>query len=173
MEQGVEVFEQNRITKVKRIAPGGNERQNSVYNGLKYIDDKKCSVLIHDGVRPFIDTAVTREALRQLSDCDGVVLGVPVKDTIKEVKEGTVQRTLRRDTLWAIQTPQLFSYKPLYNAFVHAMKDTYFSTDDAALVEKYGGRLKIIKGSYTNIKITTPEDLLIAEALLEMRQGDG
>lgn len=169
MNEGVDLFERCTITKVKRIAPGGNERQDSVLNGLNLIDDKKSVVLIHDGVRPFLDTQISRNALAELYDCDGVVVGVPVKDTIKEVKGDTVCRTLRRDRLWSVQTPQIFPFKTLYNAYAMAKKESFYSTDDAALVEKYGGRIKTVMGSYKNIKITTPEDLMIAELFLRLR----
>ncbi|MBI5639769.1 MAG: 2-C-methyl-D-erythritol 4-phosphate cytidylyltransferase, partial [Nitrospirae bacterium] len=84
MEYVVDLFDEYKVSKVRRIAPGGRERQDSVFHGLKLIDDKKCTVLVHDGVRPLIEPEVVRNAICQLSDCDGVVIGVPVKDTIKE-----------------------------------------------------------------------------------------
>lgn len=169
MECGVEIFEQYNISKVKQIAPGGKERQDSVFHGLNLIDDKKCMVLVHDGVRPLIETHTIREAIKQLKDCDGVVIGVPLKDTIKEAKEGAIKKTLRRDMLWSIQTPQIFLYKLLYDAYEKALKDSFYSTDDSALVERYGGRIKVVMGSYTNIKVTTSEDLMIAELFLKLR----
>lgn len=171
MEYGVEIFENHSISKVKRIAPGGEERQDSVFHGLNLIDDKKCMVLVHDGVRPLIETHIIKKAIKQLKDCDGVVIGVPLKDTIKEVEKGAVKKTLKRDILWSIQTPQIFFYKSLRNAYEKAMKDSFYSTDDSALVERYGGQIKTIMGSYTNIKVTTPEDIKIAELFLKFRSG--
>lgn len=171
MEYGVEIFENHSISKVKRIAPGGKERQDSVFHGLNLIDDKKCMVLVHDGVRPLIETHIIKKAIKQLKDCDGVVIGVPLKDTIKEVEKGAVKKTLKRDILWSIQTPQIFFYKSLRNAYEKAMKDSFYSTDDSALVERYGGQIKTIMGSYTNIKVTTPEDIKIAELFLKFRSG--
>lgn len=97
---------------------------------------------------------------------DGVVLGVPLKDTIKEAEDGIVKKTLKRDVLWAVQTPQVFFYKNILAAYEKAMKEGVYFTDDAALVERYGGKIKVVMGSYRNIKITTPEDLDIAEFLL-------
>jgi len=170
MELGVELFEEYNISKIRRIAPGGKERQDSVFHGLNLVDDKKCFVLVHDGARPLIEAHVIREALKQMKDCDGVVVAVPVKDTIKEVSESIIKKTLKRDLLWSVQTPQIFPYKTLYNAYEKAMKENFYSTDDAALVERYGGEIRIVQGSYTNIKVTTPEDLKIAEMTLAARE---
>lgn len=171
MEYGADLFEEYRISKIRRIAPGGKDRQDSVFHGLKLIDDKKCIVLVHDGVRPLIEAHIIREALKQMKDCDGVVIAVPVKDTIKEVSEGIIKKTLKRNSLWAVQTPQIFPYKTLYNAYEKAMKDSFYSTDDSALVEKYGGKIKIVDGSYENIKITTPEDMKIAKMTLSSKES--
>jgi 2-C-methyl-D-erythritol 4-phosphate cytidylyltransferase len=186
-EKGQKVFEDYNLSKIKRIAPGGKERQDSVYNGLTLIEDNKCIVLIHDGARPLIEKHLIQEAIKELSipsapffikgsdeglnNYDGVVLGIPLKDTIKEAEAGIIKKTLRRDSLWAIQTPQVFPYNIILRAYEKAMKENYYSTDDAALVERYGGKIKIIMGSYKNIKITTREDIYIAEALLETTTG--
>ncbi len=169
-ESGQKLFEQYGITKIKRIVPGGKERQDSVYNGLRLIEDKKCIVLIHDGARPLVESefieGMIAEMLNDKEPCDGIIPGVPVKDTIKEADKGMVRRTLKRDDLWAIQTPQIFKYERIFQAYEQAMEKKHYATDDAALLERYGGRIRIIMGSYRNIKITTPEDLIIAEALL-------
>jgi 2-C-methyl-D-erythritol 4-phosphate cytidylyltransferase len=169
MNDAVELFERFEIPKVKKIAPGGRERQDSVFHGLNLVEEKECTVLVHDGARPLIETNVIRSAISQLEDYDGVVVGVPLKDTVKEAVEGVVQKTLRRESLWSIQTPQIFPYERIYRAYEKAMGESFYSTDDSALVERYGGRIKVVKGSYTNIKITTPEDLRVAELFLEMR----
>ncbi|MCX5719743.1 MAG: 2-C-methyl-D-erythritol 4-phosphate cytidylyltransferase [Nitrospirae bacterium] len=177
-ERGQKVFEEYNLSKIKRIALGGKERQDSVYNGLKFIKDKNCIVLIHDGARPLIEKHRIQEMIKEikgdkggLKDYDGVVLGVPLKDTIKEAETEIIKKTLRRNSLWAIQTPQVFPYNSILRAYEKAMKENYYSTDDAALVERYGGKIKIIMGSYKNIKITTREDIYIAEALLETTTG--
>jgi 2-C-methyl-D-erythritol 4-phosphate cytidylyltransferase len=179
-----DLVEQYNITKVKRIVPGGQERQDSVYNAIKILDDKTSVVLIHDGVRPLIEADLIRKALTEFRGCDGVVVGVPVKDTIKEVRRQEtedrlshsrtkeesnviVQKTLDRNVLWAIQTPQVFFFEKIRDAYRKATADKYYATDDAALIERYGGKIKIIMGSYRNIKITTPEDIDIAEALMK------
>ncbi len=169
MKTGVEIFARYDLSKVKRIAPGGKERQDSVYNGLKLIKGRTDKVLIHDGARPLVDGTMVKTALDALSGFDGVVAGVPVKDTIKEVQHGVVQKTLKREALWAIQTPQLFLYDSLMKAYEAAMDEGFYSTDDAALLERNGGRVKVIMGSYSNIKVTTPEDVPLAEQLLRDR----
>lgn len=171
-ESGQKIFEHYGITKIKGIVPGGKERQDSVYNGLRQIEDKHGIVLVHDGARPlaereFIDGLIA-EMLKSRNSCDGLVPGVPVKDTIKEGEDGFVRRTLKRDNLWAIQTPQIFECEKLWKAYGLAMGQKQYATDDAALLERYGGRIRIVMGSYRNIKITTPEDLVIAEALLKI-----
>lgn len=168
-ETGNELFQYYKITKVKSIAPGGTERQDSVFNGLRCVKDNGSVVLIHDGARPFLEPDTVRRALRALTGCDGVVIGVPPKDTIKEVEGALIRHTLDRDMLIAVQTPQIFFYEPLRDAYERAMKESFYATDDAALVERNSGRIAVVKGEYTNIKITTPEDLVIAEAFLRMR----
>lgn len=170
MESGIRMFEDYGIKKVRRIAPGGKERQDSVFHGLKIATDKKGVVIVHDAARPLIETSLVAGAIAQLKDCEGVVVGVPVKDTIKEVEGGEVKHTLIRDKLWSVQTPQIFRYETIYGAYERAVKESFYSTDDSALVEKYGGRIKMVMGSYENIKITTPEDLKMAELFIDMRE---
>jgi 2-C-methyl-D-erythritol 4-phosphate cytidylyltransferase len=173
-----ELTENYGIRKVKQIVPGGKERQDSVYCGLSAISDDKVIVLIHDGGRPFADGDMIVNAIRQVEGCDGVVAGVPVKDTIKEAAEDSgstdvdrafVRRTLDRSVLYAIQTPQVFPFRVIREAHEKARVDRFVGTDDASLVERCGGRVKIVAGSYRNIKITTSEDIFVAEALLRMQ----
>ena len=184
MEPGQKIIEEFGLSKIQRIAPGGRERQDSVYNGLKLIEDKNCLVLIHDGVRPLIEKALIENAIKEmlsqpalspavdiggkLNRVDGVVLAVPVKDTIKETEGGIIIKTLKRSALWAIQTPQVFLYGSIAAAYDRAMHEGFYSTDDAALIERYGGKIKVVMGSYVNLKVTTPEDICIAEALLKL-----
>lgn len=167
MEDGLKIIKGSSLTKVKRTALGGKERQDSVFNSLKLIEGNADIVVIHDGVRPLAEESIIRKSIKELSGCDGVIVGVPVKDTIKEVDGSLVQRTLKREVLWAIQTPQVFNFDVLMNVHKKAMQEKFYFTDDAAVVEKYGGKIKIIMGSYKNIKITTPEDIEIAELFLK------
>lgn len=171
-QAGEELCKRYKITKVNCIAPGGRERQDSVFNGLRFIKETGSIVLIHDGVRPFLEPKTVRRAMKALSGVDGVVIGVPPKDTIKEIDGELILRTLERDRLMSIQTPQIFFSQPLFKAYEKAMKESFYATDDAALVERNGGRIRAVKGEYTNIKVTTPEDLVIAEAFLKMRGED-
>ena len=175
-----ELTEKYGIRKVKQIVPGGKERQDSVYCGLRAISDDKAIVLIHDGGRPFADGEMIANAVREIEGCDGVVAGVPVKDTIKEATDDTgtmevegayVSRTLDRSVLYAIQTPQIFPFKIIMEAHEKARDDRFVGTDDASLVERCGGRVKIVAGSYRNIKITTAEDIYVAEALLRIQES--
>ncbi|MCL4458207.1 MAG: 2-C-methyl-D-erythritol 4-phosphate cytidylyltransferase [Nitrospirae bacterium] len=182
-----DLVEKYNITKVKRIVPGGKERQDSVYNGIKALGGKTSIVAIHDGARPFIDMDLIKRTIAGLKGYDGAIAAVPVKDTIKEVygergqslftsrRMGTVpeytecivKNTLNRNVLWAVQTPQVFHLQKIKEAYEKAFSDKYYATDDAALIEHYGGKVKIVMGSYRNIKITTPEDIKIAEALIK------
>ncbi len=171
MEIGRRLIEEEGIKKVKKIAPGGKERQDSVYNGLKFIENKNSIVVIHDAVRPIISVEMVENAIRELSGYDGVILAVPPKDTIKESKKMIVNRTLKRENLWAVQTPQVFPYETIMDAYIKAMKEKYYSTDDSSLVEFNGGKVKIVMGSYKNIKITTPEDISIAEIFLRKMEA--
>jgi len=173
MEEGLGVFDQYKCSKVRKIVQGGNQRQDSVYNGLSNIEGKPGIVLIHDGVRPLVGIEKVKEAVYALGGYDGVVLGVPVKDTVKHVEDNIVSTTLRRDVLWAIQTPQVFLRESLIGAYRTAMEKKFYGTDDAVLVERVGGKVKVIMGSYTNIKITTPEDIPLAEFLLRQKIEHG
>lgn len=160
-----EIVEANQITKVKRIVSGGAERYHSVYEGLKAAEDC-ANIYIHDGARPF----VTQEILERLQDAvteyGACVAGMPVKDTIKisDVNQWAVQ-TPPRELVWLVQTPQVFSYELIFDAYTKLMQACDIAvTDDAMVLETMTGqKVKLVEGSYENIKITTPEDLKIAE----------
>lgn len=163
------VVEACGFRKVAAIVPGGKERQNSVMNGLAamraHVSDDDV-VLIHDGVRPLITHALLQESIAVARSGDGALVAVPAKDTIKTVVNGIVTGTPDRDTLWLAQTPQTFRFGAIYAAHQAAEADRFMGTDDASLVERTGGRIRIVRGDYRNIKITTPEDLVLAEAFL-------
>jgi len=169
LKGAADLVERYNIAKVRRIVPGGRERQDSVYNGLRALDKETSVVVIHDGARPLVDGLLIKKSISELDSFDGIVAGVPVKDTIKEVKgreDGLiVLRTLNRNVLWAVQTPQTFNYAKIREAHGRAHAEGFYATDDAALIEHYGGRVRIIQGSYLNLKITTLEDVNIAETL--------
>ena len=166
-----DVIEHFHITKVKTLVVGGRERQDSVLNGLHKLDKDASVVLVHDGVRPFVTLEMIRECVERARKGECVAVGVPLKDTIKEVDDkGMVRRTLERSKLWAIQTPQAFPVKILKHAYEEALQHKISATDDAMLVERSGVMVRVIMGSYENIKITTPEDLIVAEEILKRRQ---
>lgn len=169
MEAGIKLIERFSLSgKIKRIASGGTERQDSVLNGLRLVSDKTDIVLIHDGARPLVEESLIKNAISELEGCDGVITAVPPKDTIKETNNNRVViKTHNRRVLWSVQTPQVFPFKTLINAYEKAVADGFYSTDDSALVERIGGRIKVVMGSYRNIKVTTPEDIEIAEVLLK------
>ncbi|HEX9078919.1 MAG TPA: 2-C-methyl-D-erythritol 4-phosphate cytidylyltransferase [Desulfuromonadaceae bacterium] len=155
--------------KVVEIVPGGKERQNSVMNGLNAIARQAAPddvVVIHDGVRPFITRDLLRESIDVARSFDGALVAVPAKDTIKSVRDGVVVSTPPRETLWQAQTPQAFRFGRIHAAHLAAEREGFMGTDDASLVERDGGRICIVTGDYRNIKITTPEDLILAEAFL-------
>ncbi|HXY62318.1 MAG TPA: 2-C-methyl-D-erythritol 4-phosphate cytidylyltransferase [Nitrospirota bacterium] len=165
-----EVIEQYHITKVKTLVVGGKERQDSVSHGLRKLEKDASIVVVHDGVRPFVTTGMIKETVDLAKKGECVAVGVPIKDTIKEVdNKGVVRNTLERNKLWAIQTPQTFPLKILLRAYEESYKNKTYGTDDATLVERSGGKVRVIMGSYENIKITTPEDLFLAEEILKRR----
>ncbi len=163
-----DVVESYHITKVKTLVVGGKERQDSVYNGLQKIDDDKGVVLVHDGVRPFVTQEMIAECVERAKRGECVAVGVPLKDTVKEVNaDGLVKITLDRSRLWAIQTPQAFPVKTLRRVYMEAYRHGFYGTDDSTLVERAGTKVRVIMGSYDNIKITTPGDLILAEQILK------
>ncbi len=184
--KGLKLIKAHNLNKIKRIVPGGSERQDSVYNALCLIEKNPSSppfskggkgrfldddlILIHDGVRPIISTDLVERLLNEVKGMVGVIPALPVKETLKEVnKKGVVLSTLNREKFYVVQTPQVFPYKVIKKAYDKAYKDGYYATDDAALVERIGGKVKIIAGSPFNIKITTPEDLKMAEFFIKTK----
>jgi 2-C-methyl-D-erythritol 4-phosphate cytidylyltransferase len=159
------------FNKVKTIVAGGDERQKSVYNGLKEVNIETDVVLIHDGARPFINEESIKESISAAMEFGGSVVAVPVKDTIKTAdSHGIISQTIDRSTLWSIQTPQTFKYDLIMYAHKSAIEDGFIGTDDSVLLERLGYKLKLVMGGYNNIKITTKEDLIVAEAIVG--QGD-
>jgi len=153
-----------------RIVVGGAERQDSLQNGFAEIAEPCNLVVVHDGARPFLDHEVLRKALDGAEKDGASVVAVPVKDTIKiGDARGMVQKTLDRSHLWSVQTPQTYKYDIIKRALAEAKTMDSHGTDDASLVESIGKPVKIVTGSYENIKITTPEDLILGEILLQRR----
>jgi 2-C-methyl-D-erythritol 4-phosphate cytidylyltransferase len=162
------VVERYGFAKVRPIVSGGTERQYSVLNGLRAVADAGDNdvVLIHDGVRPFIPVYVLERAVETAAVFDGALVAVPAKDTVKIVTDGVVRATPARENLWLAQTPQAFKYGLIRAAHEIAEAEGFLGTDDAMLVERMEKEIHIVMGDYRNIKITTPEDLILAEAFL-------
>lgn len=166
-----EIVNKYKFKKVSKIVRGGKERQDSVYNGILALDERADIILSHDGARPFVDIENIKEGIDGAIEYGASVIGVPVKDTIKVVKGGNnIENTPKRELLWAAQTPQCFKKEILMEGYRVAIEDNFRGTDDSMLVERLGVTVKMIMGSYNNIKITTPEDLIIAEAVLKDRE---
>lgn len=160
------LIKRNKITKIAAIVDGGDERQYSVYNAVKEIS-KDAIVLVHDAARPFIDVHQMKELTEVAATNGAAVLAVPIKDTVKKVTGDVVEETVDRSSLWAIQTPQAFRISLLKEAHEKAIREEFLGTDDASLVERLGQKVKIVMGNYDNIKLTTPEDLYFAEAIIQ------
>jgi 2-C-methyl-D-erythritol 4-phosphate cytidylyltransferase len=159
--------------KVVAIVEGGTRRQDSVRIGLDLLANNVPTtqwVMIHDGARPLVTRDLLETGLKTALECDSAIAAVPVKDTIKHVDQGWISNTPDRSQLWTIQTPQVFSFPLIHHAY-HAVPTEQDFTDDAALLEHLGKRVAIFMGAYSNIKITTREDLLIAEAIIKGSTG--
>ncbi|MBB6217405.1 2-C-methyl-D-erythritol 4-phosphate cytidylyltransferase [Anaerosolibacter carboniphilus] len=165
------VIEKYKYTKIKRLVKGGKERQESVYNGLMAIDKETSIVLIHDGARPLITEQVIQRCIHGASAYGAASAGVPIKETIKIMgKDRFVSYTPKREDVWITQTPQAFQKEIILKAHEFAISQEILGTDDAMLVEHMGIKIKMVEGDYENIKITTPEDLIAAEAILNYKR---
>ncbi len=154
-----------------KIVAGGKERQDSVFQGLQNIPPDTDIVVVHDGVRPLISSKIIIESIKMTEISGACVVAVPVKDTIKRVTGGRVIETLPREDLWQVQTPQVFKYPILKAAHDAALSEGYYSTDESALVEWMGHTVKIVHGEYSNIKITTEDDLNFAQLFYKEQQA--
>lgn len=163
------VVDRYGFTKVKGIVAGGKERQDSVLSGLRALDPETEWVVIHDGVRPLLSAEILTRALETAFQRGNAVVGVPAKDTIKVINpDFTVKETPDRQYLWQIQTPQIFRKSVLLEAYQVAAGEGWQVTDDASLVEKLKYPVHLVKGDYTNIKVTTPEDLVWVKEYMRM-----
>ena len=162
-----QVLDPYTFTKVQELVAGGETRQISVYNGLRALSADVDFVVVHDGVRPFVTDETISACLTAADAYGAAVAAVPVKDTIKIADANAfILETPVRERLWAVQTPQVFRKSLLAEAHQTADARNLTATDDAALVEHLGFPVKLVMGSYANLKITTPEDLRVAEVLL-------
>ncbi len=166
LELGKKLAAEYGFSKVTDVCAGGQERQQSVAAGLALLKDCQW-VVIHDGARPLVTEELIEAGLEAAKETGAAVAAVPVTDTIKLAKDGFILGTPPRESLWAVQTPQVFRFDIITEAHRRAKG---MATDDASLAERLGYKVKIYMGSYDNIKITTPSDLALAEVLLERRK---
>ncbi len=156
------------------IVQGGQTRQDSVFNGLKKVHErieyaKNTIVLIHDGVRPFVDETIIINCIDSAIKHGACIPAVKITDTIKQVSpDSCIQKTINRNALYSAQTPQTFNLALILSAFEHALKTNFSGTDDASLIENFGHDVYLVKGSKFNIKITTPEDFVLGKYLLTL-----
>ncbi len=163
----IEIIDPLNLEKEPVLVPGGIVRQESVYNGIIAAGEKTQIAVIHDGVRPFISPDAIEKSVISAQEHGACILGIPAFDTLKQTdSKGRITETIDRSTIWLAQTPQTFSYNLIKEAHEKAIEESYTGTDDASLVERLGKPVQIIQGSRNNIKITTPEDLPLAEAIL-------
>jgi 2-C-methyl-D-erythritol 4-phosphate cytidylyltransferase len=147
------------------LTEGGDTRQQSVARGLTNVATEV--VVVHDAARPFATEAMIRAILNELSEADGAITAIPVDDTVKRAHDGLVGETVPREELWLSQTPQAFATDVLKSAHDKADEEGYVASDDAELVERYGGKVTMVHGSRLNIKITFPDDYMLAEAIAD------
>ncbi|MBQ9365918.1 MAG: 2-C-methyl-D-erythritol 4-phosphate cytidylyltransferase [Schwartzia sp.] len=153
--------------KPTKVVEGGDERQMSVANALKVVSSDADVVLVHDAARPLVTKKIIEDVIEAARANGAAIAAVRAKNTVKKVDDdGTVRETPDRSELWEVQTPQGFTRGLIMEAYLHAMQDGFIGTDDAALVERIGRPVKVVEGSYSNIKVTSPEDIIIAEALI-------
>jgi len=157
------------ITKASRVVLGGETRVKSVWAGLEQLPEDAGLVAVHDGARPFVSQEVLREALEAGAEYGAAAPAVPVKDTVKEAEHGLVERTLQRESLYAVQTPQVFEPSLLKGALYKALKEQWELTDDCSAVERLGMSVRLTRGAEENIKLTTPLDFMLGEAILQWR----
>ncbi|WP_026736509.1 2-C-methyl-D-erythritol 4-phosphate cytidylyltransferase [Fischerella sp. PCC 9605] len=168
-----EIIADLQLSKPVELIKGGSTRQESVYNGLQALPATAEQVLIHDGARCLATPNLLDRCAEAIHNSPGLIAAVPVKDTIKVVDEnGIIQSTPDRRQLWAAQTPQGFDVKLLKQCHAEGIRQAWEVTDDAALFEKCGYQVRIVEGEETNLKVTTPQDLAIAEFILRTRLGE-
>ncbi|NOY52294.1 MAG: 2-C-methyl-D-erythritol 4-phosphate cytidylyltransferase [Deltaproteobacteria bacterium] len=165
-----EIVQPFGLQKILSVLVGGRERQDSVRTGLQALPESTTVVVIHDGVRPFAEVPLFRQCIETARKGVGAVVGLPVVETIKSVgPKRRVLQTVPRERLWSIQTPQAFPASLLHEAYDRAGREGFYGTDDASLVERIGYPVEVLRGSESNIKITSPGDLLMGEVILKER----
>jgi 2-C-methyl-D-erythritol 4-phosphate cytidylyltransferase len=166
-----EIVSRYGFKKVTAVVAGGPERQDSVKNGIRAAGSGFDIVAVHDGARPLVTPDIIDRTIKAALEHGAAIAAVAVKDTVKESDGGFVRRTVPREALLSVQTPQAFAVEALEAAFKKAREDGFIGTDESSLVERTGKAVRVVEGSYENIKITTPEDMAFAECILKKRLG--
>jgi 2-C-methyl-D-erythritol 4-phosphate cytidylyltransferase len=168
-----DMVERYDLSRIGLVIAGGRERQDSVRNALAHVRDEHGIILVHDGVRPFVTGELIERAVAGAKEFGAVALGVPVRDTVKEADAaGRVVKTVQREGLWLVQTPQAFRKEVILAAYERAAQDGFYGTDDASLVERTGTPVRMIPGDADNIKVTAPEDLKRGERIVCGRKNE-
>jgi 2-C-methyl-D-erythritol 4-phosphate cytidylyltransferase len=166
------LLEQEQLSNIVQLVPGGAHRQDSVYNGFKEIDDDNAVVVVHDAVRPFVEVESIEAIIKEASEKGSAILAIPSVDTVKQIERNLVVATLPRDKIVLVQTPQAFRYAILREGFERAKMDHFHATDESSLVERLGYEVSVLRGSERNIKITKPADLPLAELFIRKERMD-
>jgi 2-C-methyl-D-erythritol 4-phosphate cytidylyltransferase len=165
------VLEKEGLLGFARLVPGGIHRQDSVYCGFQEVDPETDVVVVHDAVRPFVEVQSISTIIAEAHSSGAAILALPCTDTIKQIDKTHVVATLPRDKIVLVQTPQAFRYRLLKEGFEKAQAENFYATDESCLVERLGHAVTVLRGSETNIKITKPADLPLAELLIRQEQA--
>lgn len=168
----LELEESYDLPNIAGVVDGGDSRQESVRRGFEAIAGNPDLVLVHDGARPLVNTSQVDQVIRAAARHGAAILALPIRDTVKRVENGVVVETLPRDQIWAAQTPQVFRYGLLADAYRQSQQDGFDGTDEASIVERIGHPIHIVPGSHRNLKITTPDDLAMAEGILRSSRSE-
>jgi len=165
------VLEREGLLGFARLVPGGIHRQDSVYSGFQEVDPKTEVVIVHDAVRPFVPLESIDSVIAEAHSSGAAILAIPCTDTIKQIDKTHVVTTLPRDKIVLVQTPQAFRYSLLKEGFERARAENFYATDESCLVERLGHQVTVLRGSESNIKITKPSDLPLAELLIRQEKA--
>ncbi|MFN8008070.1 MAG: 2-C-methyl-D-erythritol 4-phosphate cytidylyltransferase [Terriglobia bacterium] len=164
-----EVVEKEGLSASVKLVPGGIHRQDSVFAGLKAVDEDTEIVVVHDAVRPFVDVSLIEEVIKEAAATGSAIVAVPCTDTVKQIEKNLVTATLPRDKIVLVQTPQAFRYSILKEGFEKAAAENFYATDESCLIERLGYPVSVLRGSDLNIKITKPSDLPLAELYIKLQ----
>ena len=164
-----EVVEKESLSRWVKLVPGGIHRQDSVYAGLRAVEEDTDIVVVHDAVRPFVEVSLIEAVIKEAETNGSAILALPCSDTVKQIEKNLVETTLPRDKIVLVQTPQAFRYNILKEGFEKATAENFYATDESCLIERLGYPVSVIRGSDMNIKITKPSDLPLAELYIKIQ----